>query len=190
MSALVTGFEPFGGAELNASEQLIVELRARNVPGLSTQVLPTSYRRAEQTLLHALAEQRPKLLLMLGLHAAATNLLYEQVALNLNDAAKPDNDGETRRRISIREQGPVGYFSSLGFEPMAKLAARHAEELVFSRDAGGFVCNHVFYTAAHWAASGLPNLRVGFVHVPPLDSLRCTRITDLLLDWVSALTEP
>jgi pyrrolidone-carboxylate peptidase len=37
---------------------------------------------------------------------------------------------------------------------------------MFSNDAGGFVCNHVYYRAAHLVASaGLPT-RVGFVHLP------------------------
>lgn len=187
MSVLVTGFEPFGGAALNASAQIVAELAVRTLPGLATRVLPTSYQRAEQALTRAMLELQPRLLLMLGLHAGSTQLRFEQVALNLNDSPKPDNDGEQRLRLPIHTAGPVSYLSSLDFDSMRELAAHHGEELVISRDAGGYVCNHAFYTAAHWAATQLPTARVGFVHVPPIDSAqRCTRIADLVCEWVAA----
>jgi pyroglutamyl-peptidase len=37
-----------------------------------------------------------------------------------------------------------------------------------SRDAGGFLCNHVFYELMHLIATERPGLRGGFVHVPLL----------------------
>jgi pyrrolidone-carboxylate peptidase len=42
MRTFVTGFEPFGGFEVNSSEFVVTSLAARNEPGVITAVLPTS----------------------------------------------------------------------------------------------------------------------------------------------------
>ena len=111
---------------------------------------------------------------------------FEQVALNLDQASKPDNDGELRRNQRIRETGPVGYFGTLPFEQMRQQAEHSGEALELSRDAGGFVCNHVFYTASALLASEFPEAIAGFVHVPPLDAPRFQRVCNLLERWLES----
>ena len=187
MTTLVTGFDPFGESKLNASELVVTALAALNEPGLVTAILPTSYRRAEERIDELLRAHRPHLVLMLGLSGKATNICLEQVALNLNDSDAPDNDGEIRIRKRIHEDGPVGYWSSLPLEAMAADARRLGEEIVFSRDAGSFVCNHLFFTAAHLVATKHPNCRCGFVHLPPLESPgeRLERFVEIVRYWIA-----
>ena len=68
-----------------------------------------------------------------------------------------------------------------GFEPFggdsvnpaldAAAALREAGlPAIVSNTAGTFVCNHVFYGLLHFAATRLPGLRGGFLHVPYLPS--------------------
>jgi pyroglutamyl-peptidase len=180
---LFTGFEPFDGATTNPTEQLVGHIASMRLTDVAARVLPTSYRRSEAALTAALRELRPRVVCMLGLAAGAATLRFEQVALNLNQASKPDNDGELRRNQRIRETGPVGYFGTLPFEPMRQQAEHSGEALELSRDAGGFVCNHVFYTASELLASELPEAIAGFVHVPPLDAPRFRRVCKLLEAW-------
>jgi len=181
---LVTGFDPFDGATTNPTQQLVEHIVSRRLPDVAAYVLPTSYRRAEAALTSAVRQLRPSTVCMLGLHAGATTLRFEQVAINLNQARKPDNDGELRHHQRIRETGPVAYFGALPFEPMRELAESAGETLDPSRDAGGFVCNHVFYTVSDLLANELPDARAGFVHVPPLDGRRFTGIAKLLETWL------
>ena len=188
MTTLVTGFDPFGEAELNASELVVTALSDLNDPGVVTAILPTSYRRAEERMDQLLRTHHPNLVLMLGLAGDRTRICLEQVALNLNDSSKPDNDGEIRQQKRIIEEGPVGYWSSLPLEDMAADARRFGEEIVFSRDAGSYVCNHLFFTSAHLIATAYPNCRCGFVHLPPLDGPgeRLDRFVEIVRSWISS----
>lgn len=185
MTTLVTGFEPFGGAHSNASELAVTALGALGEAGVVTAVLPTSYRRAGAGIGELLRAHRPRRVLMLGLAAGTAQLRFEQVALNLDDSAAPDNDGEVRLRRRIVEEAPVGYWNSLPLDRMAETARDLGEEVAFSRDAGGYVCNHVFFTAAHLAATDLPGTDAGFVHLPEVGGAdkRLKRFVAILRAW-------
>ncbi len=184
---LVTGFEPFGGAATNPTQNVVESLQRLDLPGVSAEVLPTAYRRAAQRMTELLNTLRPRVVLMTGLNASTQNLRYEQVALNFDHAAKPDNDGEMRQFRHIREGAPVGYWNTLPFEALRSLADESGETLDLSRDAGGFVCNHVFFTAMDVVATELPGTRAGFVHVPSLDDTRLQRIVDVFTAWLRNL---
>jgi len=44
----------------------------------------------------------------------------------------------------------------------------------FSDDAGGYLCNYVFFRALH-VLSSVPRKRIGFVHVPPVEVMPVER---------------
>jgi pyroglutamyl-peptidase len=187
MTTLVTGFESFGGSRTNSSELVVTALGALGEPGVITAVLPTSYRRAEARIRDLLHAHRPHTALMMGLGDGAAGIRLEQVALNLDDFDAPDNDGEVRLRQNIVDGAPVGYWSSLQLDRMAEAARDLSEEALFSHDAGGYVCNHVFFTAAHLVATEFPGTRCGFVHLPAVKESgeRLTRLLDIVRLWIS-----
>lgn len=189
MTTLVTGFEPFGGASSNPSELVVAALAALGEVDVVTAVLPTSYRRAADGIGDLVQQHRPRWLLMLGLASDAARIRFEQVALNLNDAAAPDNDGEVRQGRRILAQAPVGYWSTLPLARMAETAYDLGEEVEFSRDAGGYVCNHVFFTAAHLAATRFPDTRTGFVHLPAVEpsDKRLKRFVAIVRTWAEEI---
>lgn len=186
MTTLVTGFEPFGGSQANSSELLVTALDYIGEPGVVTEVLPTSYRRAGARIRELLRAHRPDTLLMLGLAESTAKMQFEQVALNLDDCDAPDNDGEVRLRGRIVEGAPVGYWSSLQLERMANASREMGERVTFSHDAGGYVCNHVFFTAAHLVATMYPATRCGFVHLPVLQAKdeRLARLLKIVRIWL------
>lgn len=151
---LVTGFEPFGGHEANPS-QLVAE-------ALDGVVLPVSYERAAARLLEALEERKPDLVVCFGLADDRTALAVERYAHNLDEATTTDNDGTPGSGSPIDAAGPLALASTLPVDEI--VAALRAEEIPaeVSRDAGGYLCNHVFYSLRHAGAAG------GFVHLPPL----------------------
>ena len=186
MTTLVTGFEPFGDSKVNASELVVTALDSLGRPDVITEILPTSYRGSEARIGELLRVHRPRTLLMLGLAEATTKLRFEQVALNLDDSDAPDNDGEVRLRGRVVEGAPVGYWSSLELDRMADTSRRLGERVLFSHDAGGFVCNHVFFTAAHLVATVYPATRCGFVHLPAVlaTDKRLARIVEIVRTWI------
>jgi pyroglutamyl-peptidase len=186
---LLTGFEPFGGLDFNPTEHIVQALSAAGETGLVAALLPTSYRRAESEIVELLSKHRPSRVLMLGLKRRSSRLCFEQIASNMDHSFAPDNDGDIRVRASIIEAAPDSYPNTLQYELMEKTAIEKGESVECSNDAGGYVCNHAYFVAAHYAAKELEGCRCGFVHIPPVaeDSVRLTQFTALVLDWIKQL---
>ena len=169
MKALVTGFEPFGGDAINASLEAVRQLPPRIGPlEVITSKLPTSYARAVGALEAAIAAAGPQIVLCVGQAGERGALCVERVAVNLQDARIPDNDGAQPADTPVVAGGPAAYLATLPVR--AVVAALHAAELPaeISMSAGTFVCNHVFYGLMHLAALRGQPFQGGFLHVPCL----------------------
>ena len=131
MVILVTGFEPFGGIEVNPSQAIVESLgqdsASRRHATLVTEVLPTEFRAAGDRIVALIREHRPDAVLSIGLAASAASIRLERVALNLNDALRPDNGGDLATGRLIDPAGPIGYWSTLPLDAHAAGAegARH-----------------------------------------------------------------
>lgn len=169
MKVLVTGFEPFGGEGINASLEAVRRLPKRiGAAEIVTAELPTSYARSIPALEAAIARSTPGLVLCVGQAGDRGALCVERVAVNLQDARIPDNDGARPADAPVVAGGPAAYLSTLPVR--AAVAALRAAELPaqLSMSAGTFVCNHVFYGLMHLDATGAHHFRGGFLHVPRL----------------------
>lgn len=167
---LVTGFEPFGGAEVNPS-QVLVEALAADPPSdveLATAILPVSYARAGGRLAEVVHEASPDLVVCFGQADGRAGVSVERFALDLDDSPSVDNDGVAVTARPIDLVGPAAYRSTLPVDEI--VAALRAEGIpaAASRDAGGFLCNHVFYRLQALLERERPGVRGGFVHVPLL----------------------
>ena len=162
MKALVTGFDPFGGDAINPSYQAVRMLPARiGTLMVVTAELPTSFKRALPTLRALIARERPDIVLCVGLAADRSAISIERVAVNLDHARLPDNDGAQPLDRPVVRGGPAAYFASL---PVRKIVARLNQEKIpceLSMSAGTFVCNHVFYALMHLLAKKKNALRGG-----------------------------
>jgi pyroglutamyl-peptidase len=172
---LATGFEPFGGAGVNASRELVEALAAEPPDGLelATAVLPVVWARAADELTRALERERPELVVCFGQADGRAQVEIERFALNFDDGT--DEDGEERRG-EIDPRGPVAYRSSLPVDALVDALRAVGIPAAASRDAGGFLCNHVFY-ALMGALAESSGVRGGFVHVPLLPEQALDRAT-------------
>ena len=169
MKVLVTGFDPFDGDKVNASLEAVRRLPARiGALEIASAKLPTSYSRSLPELEAAIARAKPEIVLCVGQAGDRSALCVERVAVNLQDARTPDNDGAQPVDTPVVAGGPAAYLATLPVR--AVVAALRAEELPaeLSMSAGTFVCNHVFYGLMRLAAARKPPLRGGFLHVPCL----------------------
>jgi pyroglutamyl-peptidase len=64
--------------------------------------------------------------------------------------------------------GPAAYWGTLPVVEVVSALLAAGVPAAPSPDAGGYVCNHVFYGLMHLIATERPDLRGGFVHVPCL----------------------
>jgi pyroglutamyl-peptidase len=165
---LVTGFEPFPGAPVNPTELLIGWLKKsgwkpRNTT-LVSHVLPTRFDVFETRLGPLLNEHRPDAIVSFGLSAKAKGFTLERFARNTCLMERPDSSGSSLATPLI---DPLGADTRSSTLPLAAIAHRlEAAELpwAWSDDAGGYICNLVFYrTLAAKVATAVPS---GFVHVP------------------------
>jgi pyroglutamyl-peptidase len=167
MRALVTGFDPFGGDAVNAAGEAVRGLPPRTGEiDIATAILPTSYARSAAALEAAIARTRPRIVLCVGQAGERGALSIERVAINVQDAAQPDNDGAQPVDQPVAAGAPAAYFSTLPVkEALAALRAAAIPAEV-SSSAGTFVCNHVFYCLMRLAACRRHRFQAGFLHVP------------------------
>ena len=167
---LVTGFDPFGGGTVNPSWVAVQALDGLELDGhrVVAAQLPTQFSRSLAVLDELLARHRPALVLCTGQAGGRAALSLERVAINVDDARIPDNQGSQPVDTPVVPGGPAAYFTTLPIKAM--LAALLADGLraEVSQTAGTFVCNHVFYGLMHRLATepACRGVRGGLVHVP------------------------
>lgn len=169
MRILVTGFAPFLDHAVNPTAWLAERLDGQRVGDatITGLQLPVTFTGAVPALLDAVAAHRPDAVVMFGLAYETDVIRPERLALNLDDATAPDNDGTIRRNQPIDPAGPMGYWSSLPLDAVIDDLAAAGFATRTSRDAGGYICNHLFFGMRH----ARPDLPAGFIHVPPFPDL-------------------
>lgn len=162
---LLTGFEPFGGDAVNPSGEAVHWVAAHwsGPEVLVTAVLPVTFAGSAARLRELLDEHRPDIVIGVGLAGGRSAIGVERVAVNLDDARIPDNDGEQPVDVPVVEGAPAAVFSTLPVKAIADAVNRAGIPAEVSYSAGTFVCNHVFFAAVHAAPTAA---RAGFVHVP------------------------
>jgi len=161
---LVTGFEPFGGSTVNPSQQLVDALDGE----VATAVLPVSYGRAADALRGAIAGHAPEVVIAFGQADGRTGISVERFAHNLDEATTTDNDEAPGSGLPIDPDGPAAYPSTLPVDEIVGALRAAGIPAAPSRDAGGFLCNHVFYVLMRTLEQHGRAARGGFVHVPLL----------------------
>lgn len=163
---LATAFTPFGDAGTNASEELLHALRDR--AGLVRVVLPTEYDGAAREIVRLIRELHPAAVICFGVASRSDTIRLERIARNRDEATAPDNAGEVRIGQTILPDAPELYRATLPYEQISAELSAHGIPHVFSEDAGGYVCNHTFFSACHEIGQAGSDIACGFVHVPPI----------------------
>ena len=170
MKLLVTAFEPFGEDKLNSSQE-VLKMLPESLPGaeIVKAVLPVVFRSSAAMLFEVLAKEKPDAVLCLGQAGGRDALTPERVAINLNDARIPDNEGAQPVDEMILPEGPDAYFSSLPIKAMRDAIRETGLPSEISNTAGTFVCNQLMYALLNYIAHSDLKIRGGFLHLPYLD---------------------
>jgi pyroglutamyl-peptidase len=191
---LITGFEPFGGDSVNPSWLVAQQLAQMPFVGAQVQAvqLPCVFGLSAQVLVQALGQQRPNLVLALGLAQGRAGISIERVAINVDDARMADNAGHQPIDTPVVPGGPAAYFSTLPIKRLAQGLQQAGHPAHISQTAGTFVCNHVFYAMQHHLRG--QHVMSGFVHLPalPEQAARAGRPTPpsmALADQVAAVQQ-
>jgi pyroglutamyl-peptidase len=168
MKILVTGFAPFDGAAVNPSWQAARRLDGWAHAGrtVSAREIPCAFGTAIRALAGLIENLAPEAVFLAGQAGGRPDLSVERVAVNLDDADKPDNDGAQPVEAAVVLDGPAAYFASIPVKPIVAALRASGLPASVSHTAGSFVCNHLFYGACHLRATRYPAMKVGFIHVP------------------------
>ena len=162
---LITGFEPFGGEEINPSWEAVSRLP--DTVGeytLTKRLIPVVFGRAAETVIEAAEKLHPDVILCIGQAGGRDAITPELVGINLRHASIPDHLGYQPQDEPIIAGGACAYFSTLPVRDMAAAVLDTGVPSRVSYSAGTYVCNDVLYTLlAHFQGG---TMRVGFIHVP------------------------
>jgi pyroglutamyl-peptidase len=165
---LITGFEPFGGEAINASWEATKKLEGWRTDGFNavTRLLPCAYDASVRKLIREIETIRPEALLMTGQAARRAVVCVERLAHNLDDAAAPDNDGDLRRGLRISRIAPEWLEATAHVTTMVRAIKEAEIPARASRNAGGFVCNHLYFGALQYLGERGSAIPAVFIHLP------------------------
>jgi pyroglutamyl-peptidase len=165
---LVTGFEPFGGETVNASWEAAQKLEGwrHGVTVAVARLLPCAYDASVKKLISAIETLRPEAILMAGQAGRRGVVCVERFAHNLDDATAPDNDGVLRRGLRISRAAPDWLEAGASVRTIASAISEVGISARVSRNAGAFVCNHLYFGALQYLSDKRSAIPAVFVHLP------------------------
>lgn len=165
MKILVTGFDPFGGEKMNPAYEA-VKLLPDRIAGMEIIKLevPTVFHQSIDVVMQKVREVQPDAIVLVGKAGGRTDISFERVAINVDDARIPDNKGQQPLDVPIIASGENAYFSTLPARTMINAIQKEGLAASLSNTAGTFVCNHLMYGVLHHTQE--MEIPVGFVHVP------------------------
>ena len=178
---LITGFDPFGGATVNPSREAVMALPDRIGDWMLTKLeVPTVFGQAADRVLTLARELTPDAIICVGQAGGRAAVTPEVVAINLREAAIPDNAGNQPQNTPVVEGGPAAYFATLPVRDM--VAAIKAADLpaTLSYTAGAFVCNDLLYSLLYEFKE--TDIKIGFIHVPFLPEQAKEGVPSMALD--------
>lgn len=167
MKIMITGFDPFGGEPVNPAFEAI-KLMPDEIGGAQIVKLevPTVFRKAGKTLEEGIEKELPDAVICVGQAGGRSGMSVEKVAINLQDARIPDNEGNQPIDEAIKEDGATAYFAAVPVKAMVAKMRENGIPAFVSYTAGTYVCNDLMYSLLYLADKKYPNIRGGFIHVP------------------------
>lgn len=169
LKVLITGFEPFGNHQINPTHELMRFVRERPQTVCSETLLveaitlPVVYFASWEVLEQKIATFKPDVVIAFGYAANSKAIRIELIARN-EDRGIADNQGNCHLG-TIVAGGQEQYPSSLPVQEIQMALQTKNIAVITSQDAGGYLCNHIFYQLmCH--ASKKPDIQAGFIHIP------------------------
>ena len=164
---LITGFDPFGGAQINPAWEAVKKLPDRvGEYELHKLEIPTVFGKAAERVLEKTKEIQPDVILCVGQAGGRAAVTPERIAVNIRDAKIPDNAGNVPVGEFVDSTGPAAIFATVPVMKMAEAICAAGLPGAVSNSAGAFVCNDTLYLLLrHYEETAV---KVGFIHVPYL----------------------
>ena len=163
---LLTAFTPFDGERINPALEAVklVKNKIGNLEIIKLEV-PTVFGKSIETVREAIEREKPDFVLSIGQAGGRAEITPERIAINLDDARIPDNEGNQPIDEPIFPDGENAYFSTLPVKAMVEAIRKEGLPSSLSNSAGTYVCNHLMYGVLYYLDKR-PSMKAGFIHVP------------------------
>ncbi len=167
---VLTGFGPFPGVPINATQTLVPRLATATRTLFAThdtvvEILPTLWADAPARMRQLVGAGNVVLVLHFGVSPDAEGFQLELVSRNLQTSLQ-DADGNLPESVRVVEDGPDLLATNLPAEHIAARLMGLELPCTTSDNAGTYLCNALLYHSLSLARSApVPHL-AGFVHVP------------------------
>ena len=167
MKILLTAFEPFGGESVNPAQEAVRRVKDEVAGAIIVKTdVPVVFGKSIETVRTAMEKEKPDAVLCIGQAGGRAGLTPERIAINIDDARIPDNEGNQPIDQAIYADGEQAYFSSLPVKAMTAAIRNAGVPASLSNTAGTYVCNHLMYGVLYHIEKTFPRMRGGFMHVP------------------------
>ncbi|MBJ7897570.1 pyroglutamyl-peptidase I [Bacillus atrophaeus] len=165
---LFTGFDPFGGETVNPAWEAVKQLNGEDAEHavIVSEQVPTVFKKSLKILRQAIHKHQPDIVICVGQAGGRMQITPERVAINLDDARIPDNEGNQPIDEPISENGPAAYWTGLPIKRIVEHMKENGVPAAVSHTAGTFVCNHLFYGLMDEINKNAPRIKGGFIHIP------------------------
>ncbi len=171
---LVTGFKPFGNYDVNPSELIAENLNGTTIDGVKIVgiSLEVEWNISYNKTLELIERYDPCAVVSIGLAPKSSIIRLEKLAVNLR------RDESFPFIHLIQKRSPLFLTTDVN---LYKISADMKKENISSRVsyfAGFYLCNYLFYRLLDYKEKNDPELKVMFIHVPPLDEMDFQEMTD------------
>jgi pyroglutamyl-peptidase len=167
-SALVTGFEPYGGRGRNPAGEVAQHLDGSEVAGVRVvgRNLPVKFAALDEAVAATLAEVDPAAVISLGLCPGEAVIRLERVAINVADFEIPDNDGLVLIDRPLDAAGAAARFATLPLRRVQETLLAAGIPARLSNSAGTYLCNKALYRFLDAIERRGKAVPCGFIHLP------------------------
>ncbi|KAK2842227.1 hypothetical protein Q5P01_012427 [Channa striata] len=184
---VVTGFGPFRQFLVNPSWEAAQGLKLLGLGEwtVSIKELPVSYVKTQQVIAEIWQTLKPKLAVHLGIARGSSVVILEQTGKNSSYRDK-DVCGFCPESHCCVQGGPEKLDSVINMRVVSKQLRRAGIDVVYSRDAGRYLCDFAYYCSLYHGQR-----RAALIHVPSAGSLASAdRLVPLLRTLIQTIPRP
>ncbi len=164
---LLTGFEPFGGGQVNASWEAVKNLNGRTVRGyrLVARQLPVVWGQPLVHLKRLVREHKPVAVFSFG-QGHPGKFYFERAPRNLRAPLKDNQDRLPPTRHSLKD-APRRYAARYPFAALQARLKKSGLPVAASTNAGAYLCEECAFALEYLRRRPRSKFAAAFFHVPP-----------------------
>ncbi|XP_062860199.1 pyroglutamyl-peptidase 1 [Trichomycterus rosablanca] len=140
--------------------------------------IPVCYSKAQETLAKIWHNLKPKVAVHLGIAPGAKCVILEQTGKNCGYKDR-DVCGLCPANNCCFQEGEERLDSIVDMRVLAKHLKGLGLDVIYSRDAGRYLCDYVYYCSLHYGQR-----RAALIHIPASGSLACSETLVLQLQTI------